>query len=66
MNYALLSLRVLSPKNLMDENENPLTTYQVIHHMKPSMFGYPVVFKRYQPYSEGKLMTEFQQLTTRK
>ena len=67
LDYALLILRVLPPKNLMDEKGNPLTTYQVLHHMKPrvsrfKVFGCPVVFKRYQPYHQGKLLTDFQQL----
>ena len=67
LGYALLILRVLPPKNFVDEEGNPLTTYQVLHHMKPrisrfKVFGCPVVFKCNQPYIHGKLLTEFQQL----
>ena len=67
LDYALLILRVLPPKNLTDEEGNPLTTYQLLHHMKPrvsrfKVFGCPVVFKRYQPFKDGKLVTDFQQI----
>ena len=67
MDYALLILRVLPAKNLVGKNGEPITTYQLLHHMKPrvsrfKVFGCPVVFKRYQPMVDGKTTTEFKQL----
>ena len=67
LDYALLILRVLPAKNLVDEEANPITTYQLIHHLKPrvsrfKVFGCPVVFKRYQPFLDGKMVTDFKQL----
>ena len=67
LDYALLILRVLPAKNLVDQEGNPITTYQLIHHLKPrvsrfKVFGCPVVFKRYQPFLDGKMVTDFKQL----
>lgn len=67
MDYAVLILRVLPAKGLVDEDNNPTTTYQILHGKRPrvqrfKVFGCPVVFKRYQPQHEGDVSTNFKQL----
>ena len=67
IDYSLLILCVLPAKDLVDEKGEPITTYQLLHHLKPrvsrfKVFGCPVVFKRYQPYLDGKMVTDFKQL----
>ena len=67
IDYAIMILRVLPPKNLVDERGNPITTYQLLHHVKPrisrfKVFGCPVVFKRYQPFKDNKMVTDFKQV----
>ena len=67
MDYAILILRVMPAKGLVDSDGNSTTTYQIIHGKKPriqrfKVFGCPVVFKRYQPAHEGDITTNFKQL----
>ena len=67
IDYAILILRVLPAKNLVDEDGNSTTTYQILHGKKPriqrfKVFGCPVVFKRYQPMHDGDVNTNFRQL----
>ena len=67
LDYALMILEVLPAKNLVDEHGNPVTTYQLLHHVKPrisrfKVFGCPVVFKLYQPMNDNKMVSEFKQL----
>ena len=65
--YALLILRVMPAKGLVDSEGNQTTTYQILHNKKPrvrrfKVFGCPVVFKRYQPKHDGDTTTNFKQL----
>jgi len=67
IDYAILILRVIPPKGLVDVDGNATTSYQVIHGKKPrvaryKVFGCPVVFKRYQPKSDTEIQTHFKQL----
>ena len=67
LDCSLLISRVLPAKNLVDEEGNANTTYQLIHHLKPrvsrfKVFGCPVIFKCYQPRLDGKMITDFKQL----
>ena len=61
--YALFTIHILPLKNLFDKEDNPLTTYQVLHHMKPQVSQFKVcvclvIFKHCQPYWVLTITTE--------
>ena len=64
LDYAILILRVLPAKGLQDEHGKPTTTYQLLYGKKPriqryKVFGCSVVFKRYEPISNGEVNSRF-------
>ena len=67
LKYACKQLRVLPAKGLSDVNNNPTTTYAILHNKRPrigrfKVFGCPCVFKRYSPQTDGTITTDFKQL----
>ena len=67
LKYALKLMRVLPAKGLYDKNNEPTTTYAILHGKKPrigrfKVFGCPCVFKRYAPMYDGETSTKFTQL----
>ena len=69
--YTCKLLRVLPAKGLKYIKDKPTTTYTILHGKKPrishyyKVFGCPVVFKRYKPMIDGKIITEFKHLHKR-
>ena len=67
LQYACKILRVLPAKGLVDSIGKPTTPYALIHGKKPrvsryKVFGCPVVFKRYLPMHNRKIIPTFQQM----
>ena len=67
LDCTCLILRVLPSKNLLKDNKAPTTTYELLYNkwtciQRYKVFGYPNIFKRYQPVYDGNSSTKFTQL----